>query len=229
MRCSPSLYLLALNQGKQVIVNDVHLRSGLEGTQNDTEATKQGCKFFQLQGLEKQQGKEAVFLCMSKFSLIYHSCALTRNKGISCCHFQIMFMWYSHIFCNSAPSVSYSLAQEGREQLHWCVPSFSCFFLSERKAQHETSTEWFPFLLQMVSLPTSSEMVSNHHASVCCFFFIKTQYLTCMCSFLNVPMFMCYPSPSVTSISWLQSHSCLHSALSCCNRRIFLVITKQAL
>lgn len=70
-RCSPSLYLLALNQGKQVIVNDVHLRSGLEGTQNDTEATKQGCKFFQLQGLEKQQGKEAVFLCMSKFSLIY--------------------------------------------------------------------------------------------------------------------------------------------------------------
>lgn len=72
MRCSPSLYLLALNQGKQVIVNDVHLRSGLEGTQNDTEATKQGCKFFQLQGLEKQQGKEAVFLCMSKFSLIYH-------------------------------------------------------------------------------------------------------------------------------------------------------------
>lgn len=71
MRCSPSLYLLALNQGKQVIVNDVHLRNGLEGTQNDTEATKQGCKFFQLQGLEKQQGKEAVFLCMSKLSLIY--------------------------------------------------------------------------------------------------------------------------------------------------------------
>lgn len=155
------------------------------------------------------------------------SCALTRNKGVSCYHFQIMFMWYSHIFCNSAPSVSYSLAQEGREQLHWCVPSFSCFFLSERKAQHETPTEWFPFLLQMISLPTSSEMVSNHHASVCCFFFIKTQYLTCMCSFLNVPMFMCYPSPFVTSISWLQSHSCLHSALSCCNRRIFLVVTKQ--
>lgn len=116
--------------------------------------------------------------------------------------------------------------KEGNSSTGVCHFSVVSFFPKGKHSMKHPQND-FPFCCRWSLCPPLLRWWVTTMLQFAGFFFIKTQYLTCMCSFLNVPMFMCYPSPSVTSISWLQSHSCLHSALSCCNRRIFLVITKQ--